>query len=139
MIDVATRPDVSAFSRQFDSRVDRANSDFDQRQNFTFYSIWDAPAWRGPHILRMALSRLEDVSVGRFSRRRPVHCFCARSPTKSNREQPAEPAGSGGRQSATTAVAGGRRLLSTAAFGRPVTGQLGNLGRNSFRGRDFIT
>lgn len=34
----------AAFSEQFDSRIDRGNSDFDQRHNLVFYSIWDVPS-----------------------------------------------------------------------------------------------
>ena len=36
---------MAAFTRQQDSRSDRGNSDFDQRQNLVFYSIWELP-WR---------------------------------------------------------------------------------------------
>ena len=38
----------SAFPRQFDSSVDRANSDFDQRHNVVVFSIWDLPGTRLP-------------------------------------------------------------------------------------------
>src|SRR5262249_8063449 len=40
----ATRSEYAAFSRQFDTRGDRGNSDFDQRHNLVFFSIWDLPA-----------------------------------------------------------------------------------------------
>ena len=33
----------AAFSRQFDSRGDRGNSDFDQTHNLTFTAIWEIP------------------------------------------------------------------------------------------------
>ena len=35
---------LAAFSQQFNIRADRGNSDFDQRHNLVFYSIWDLPA-----------------------------------------------------------------------------------------------
>ena len=43
------------FTRQFDSRADRGNSDFDIRQNLTLYSVWDLPApgrskWMGKGV-----------------------------------------------------------------------------------------
>src|SRR5260221_162982 len=45
-----TRSEYAAFSHQFDSRGDRGNSDFDQRHNLVFFSIWDLPGplrdWR---------------------------------------------------------------------------------------------
>ena len=34
----------AAFTRQFDSRADRANSDFDQRHNVVAYGVWEIPA-----------------------------------------------------------------------------------------------
>ena len=37
----SSRTEYAAFSRQFDSNGDRGNSDFDQRQNLFFLSIWD--------------------------------------------------------------------------------------------------
>src|SRR5262249_16689614 len=40
----STNNATGAFSRQFDSRIDRASSDFDQRHNLTFLSIWELPA-----------------------------------------------------------------------------------------------
>ena len=46
----ATNPDTigaahsfGMFTRQFDSRADRGNSDFDIRHNLTLYSVWDLP------------------------------------------------------------------------------------------------
>jgi hypothetical protein len=42
----ATRVDFSSFSREFDSSVDRGNSDFDQRHSFIVFSIWDLPGLR---------------------------------------------------------------------------------------------
>ena len=48
---------ISTFARQFDSSADRGNSDFDQRQNLVFFSIVDLPAASsGPRFLR-ALTR----------------------------------------------------------------------------------
>ena len=44
----STTSGLAAFTRQFDSRIDRASSDFDQRHNFVFYSVYQLPnLWKG--------------------------------------------------------------------------------------------
>src|SRR5258705_9382127 len=35
---------AATFARQFDSRADRGNSEFDQRHNLVIFSYWDLPA-----------------------------------------------------------------------------------------------
>src|SRR6185503_19528883 len=50
---VATAPAArSTFVRQFDSGADRGNSDFDQRHNVVFYTLWESPSNRGSRLSR---------------------------------------------------------------------------------------
>ena len=39
----STASGAAAFARQFDSRADRGNADFDQRHNLVFFSNWELP------------------------------------------------------------------------------------------------
>src|ERR1039457_2588503 len=41
---------LSAFTQQFNSSLDRANSDFDQRQNLVFFAVWRLPAPAVPKL-----------------------------------------------------------------------------------------
>ena len=133
-----SRADVSAFSRQFDSSVDRGNSDFDQRQNFVIFSMWDLPAWR--HGTRLApLFRGWRVSqLAAFRSGMPYTVYSMdppQSPIINNRGNLVS--SEAVEMYVPQDVLGGKRLLPTAAFSRPVTGVLGNLGRNSFEAPGF--
>ncbi len=50
--DSPSRQGRAAFTRRFDSRVDRGNSDFDQRHNLVLYSLWELPGSGGPEWFR---------------------------------------------------------------------------------------
>ncbi|MCW5977364.1 MAG: TonB-dependent receptor [Bryobacteraceae bacterium] len=134
-----TRADVSAFSLQFDSAVDRANSDFDQRHNFIVLSIWEVPAWRGAGRASPLFRGWRVSQLAAFRSGMPYTVYALdppdRSPVINNRanlvDLPALEA-AGGQE-----VAGGRQLLPAQAFARPPLGQLGNTGRNAFRGPGF--
>jgi len=59
----ATKPDDAiraSFTQQFDSNADRANSDFDQRQNLVFFAIYEFPQ---PAFSRFANAILRDWQV----------------------------------------------------------------------------
>ena len=110
---------TASFAREFDSRADRGNSDFDQRHNLLFFSIWDLP--RGWKFAQMAAFRSGfPYSVLAPGGGRIVN----------NRADLVDPA----RASASLGAAGGVQLLDPAAFRTPAAGTLGNLGRNSFSG-----
>jgi hypothetical protein len=111
------RQGVAAFARQQDSRSDRGNSDFDQRQNLVFYSIWDLP-W---HFRFAQLAAIRSgfpytvfapATLGIFDNR-PDQLFPA---------QTSKP------------VEGGRQVLDAAAFTLPSDNRVGDTGRNAFRG-----
>jgi hypothetical protein len=111
------RQGVATFTRQQDSRGDRGNSDFDQRQNLVFYSIWELP-WR------FRFSQLAAVRSG-F----PYTVFApptlALFNNRADQQFPAQ---------TSKPVDGGRRVLDPAAFSLPAENRLGSTGRNAFRG-----
>jgi len=129
----------SAFSRQFDSRGDRGNSDFDQRHNLFFFSIWELPPllsgskagllfrdWKFSQLAAFRsgfpYSVLEPVG---FDPNNPIILYNARAdlinPTSAVLANP-------------VSVTGGKLLLNTSAFAQSPDGVEGNTGRNAFRG-----
>jgi len=130
-----SRPDRAAFSRQFDSRIDRGNSDFDQRQNLVFFSVWELPhSTRAARILRGW--RVSQMAAVRSGTPYTVFARTAASLNETiynNRADLVLP------QDATLArsVPGGKLLLNPAAFRDPASGTVGNSGRNAFRGPAF--
>ncbi len=132
------RLERSAFSRQFDSRADRGNSDFDQRHNLVFFSIWELPTpagrskwtwlWRDWRFSQMAAFRSGfpySIRVATFDDA-PVN---GEGLVLNNRANVIDP----GRAvlGDPVAVPGGKRLLQKEAFGQPGASTLGNSGRNS--------
>ena len=124
---------LAAFQRQFDSRGDRGNSDFDQRQNLVFYSIWDLPApGNGFHGI---LRNWRFAQVAAFRTGFPYSVFLPSSTAVDGQVYLNRRAGLN-RPDATqdVPVPGGKLLLNPAAFTTPPGGFPGNTGRNAFRG-----
>ncbi len=125
---------IAAFSRQFDSRADRGNSDFDQRHNLVLLSSWQVPglpsgALRG-WTEGWRISTLATIRSGL-----PYTVFAPSSSGGAviyNRRADYL----GGPVEQSGAVPGGLQILNQAAFGTPLTDQ-GNLGRNALRARGF--
>jgi hypothetical protein len=121
----SARSTLASFARQFDSRGDRGNSDFDQRQNLVFYSIWDLPgrgvlqgwklsqlaAFRTGFPYTVLATALEPPSINVFNNRANLI-----NPQYAEQQD----------------VKGGRLLLNAQVFSGP--SGLGNTGRNAFRG-----
>ena len=133
----------SAFSRQYDSRADRGNADFDQRHNLVLFGIWDLPA-PGSSSFWAALLRDWRTSVlAAFRSGFPYSVFTASEAEfgqgliLNNRANVVDPALA--RPSDPPAVDGGRLLLDARGFGAPGPSQLGNSGRNSFPGPGFYS
>lgn len=127
---------ISAFARQFDSRADRGNSDFDQRHNLVFFSIWELPAgfasskaaalFRGWKFAEVAAFRTGfPYTVGAPS----TFTFDGES-IENNRADVVDP----GHIALAQPVSGGKRLLNLGAFRAPVPGRLGSSGRNALSG-----
>jgi hypothetical protein len=127
------RPVLAAFQREFDSRGDRGSSDFDQRQNLVFYSIWNLPApgsgWHG------VLRDWKFAQVAAFRTGFPYTVFLPSSTAVDGGVYLNRRAGLN-RPVATqdVPVSGGKLLLDPVAFTSPAGGLPGNTGRNAFRG-----
>jgi hypothetical protein len=131
---------VASFSKQFDSSSDRGNSDFDQRHNFVFYSIWNLPQpartnWAGPLLRNWRFAQLAAFRSGFpytvYSNGR-VGAIMDKGLISHNRADLLDPAAA---TPPAVAVTGGERLLNAAAFQQPANDSvLGNSGRNAFEG-----
>jgi hypothetical protein len=126
---------VSSFAQQFNSSADRGNSDFDQRQNLVLLSILDLPAAPGPQWARTLTRDWHFSELAAFRSGFPYSVLAPSSALpgtgeildqRANLVSPAA--------HPNTAATGGRQLLNPANFAAPGPGQLGDTGRNVFRG-----
>jgi hypothetical protein len=128
---------VAAFTRQFDARGDRANSDFDQRHNLVLLASWQAPP--------VFAQRLHGATNGwRLSALATV-----RSGLPFTVYGPGNSSGSvlynrtvdytGAPLHTDSTVDGGLQWLNPAAFTVPAGNRQGNLGRNALRAAGFYS
>lgn len=136
---IAAKPDSiteAAFTQQFASRTDRANSDFDQRHNLVFFAVYSLPTkllhgWQvsGLGAIRSGLPftvyapPMATVTSGAFlvnQRANLTGPSLAFSPEVTN-------------------IPGGKILLNSAAFADPGPGMIGNTGRNAFAGPGLVS
>jgi hypothetical protein len=138
----AARPDftaLAAFTGQFNSRADRANADFDQRQNLVFYGVYEIPA-----VFQSGRSRMlfRDWRISGLGAIRAGMPFTVYAPAafdqnagaffqnqRANLIQPSVTT-----LSPSPQVLGGKILLNAAAFGKPGPSAIGTSGRNAFSG-----
>ena len=133
----------SAFTQQFNSQVDRGNSDFDQRHNLVIFSYWNLPSpftsskfatvFRGWTVSELAAFRSGlPYSVFGTSTVLPGQGLLL-----DNRANILDP------NAAVLAnpvpVPGGVRLLNYSDFSEPGASVLGNSGRNAFIGPGFYS
>ena len=127
---------LSAFTIETNSSGDRADSDFDQRQNLVFFSIVDVPAWLQSRKAGILFRDWKFSQLAAFRSGVPYTIFAPNQGIilneRANEVNPAVAIPTG-----NTDVAGGVRLLNPAAFAIPALGQIGNTGRNEFRGPGF--
>ena len=146
---VGSQQGTGIFTRQFDSRADRANSDFDIRHNLVFYSIWDLPAvsqagWLGGLSRNWTFAQVAAVRSGL-----PYTLYSFVLPPSSGGIL-AGPrldvvpgvsltscAPAPACTPATGSPTGGKQLINRAAVRAPGPGQIGSLGRNSLPGPGF--
>jgi hypothetical protein len=127
------------FTRQFDSRADRGDSDFDIRHNLVFYSIWESPGLGSGRWLRQITRSwtFSQMAVFRFGL--PYTLFAPYVLT------PNAPWLVGARMDignpvafhVSQPVAGGVQLVNPSLESIPAPGDIGNLGRNELRGPGF--
>jgi Carboxypeptidase regulatory-like domain/TonB-dependent Receptor Plug Domain len=129
-------PVIAAFTQQFNSQGDRADADFDQRQNLVFYSALEAPLFSGP-VRRKFLSHWRLGTILALRSGLPYSAVAAGAssgsgPTYVNNRYDliTSPAAA----YSDTAIPGGEQLLNPASFQLPASGMIGNTGRNEFRG-----
>ena len=138
---------VASFTRQFDSSSDRGNSDFDQRQNLVFFSIWDLPSPHGAHLWRYALRDWHVSQLAAFRSGFPYTVFAngafnPQDPVYGNLEHNRANLLSGATayDPAVSSIPGGRELLNANAFGNPANeATVGTSGRNAFQGPGLIS
>lgn len=126
----------AAFTRQFDSQGDRANSDFDQRHNFVAYGVWAIPVlFRSSQAARY----FRDWTIATVAAIRSGLPYSPLAVSLYNRvgqyyfnDRP--DLVSGVPAEINTAGLGGVQILNPAAFTVPAAGQLGDIGRNAFQG-----
>jgi hypothetical protein len=128
----------STFSEQFNPNSDRANSDFDQRQNLVLFSYWNLPSpfpRSKPGIL------LRDWTIAELAAFRSGLPYTVYGPDTgsllNNRANLLDPSEAVFANPAP--VAGGVQLLNPAAFGPAAPNTLGNSGRNAFIGPGFYS
>lgn len=136
---------ISTFSKQFDWQVDKGNSDFDQRHNLVFFSVWNLP---GPHKAAKAAWLLRDWRLSHLMGIHSGFPFTVTSgssgnsntdPGIYNRRPDLISPGSIYSQRAAIPDGGGVRILNRSAFQRSNAAMQGNLGRNSLVGPGFYS
>ncbi len=139
----ANRPDYTAlagFTRQFDSRADRANADFDQRQNLVFYGIYEAPALFQSTALRTVFHDWRVSALGAIRSGLPFTVYAPNNGTGAFLlNERADLVSNAPATRAAPQVSGGRLLLNAAAFAIPADNALGTSGRNAFSGPGLIS
>ncbi len=135
---------LAAFSGQFASQADRANSDFDQRHNLVFFGFYQLPSPRGK--LQVLLRDWRIAGLGAVRSGLPFSVYApqdfadltgAGAYIDNQRADLLNP--DAARLSPAPAVAGGKRLLNFSAFGTPPGDVIGNTGRNAFAGPGLIS
>jgi hypothetical protein len=124
-----------SFTFPGDTRMDRGNSDFDQRQNFIGWGSFELP---GPHGTRLAplLRNWTVASVFSVRSGLPYSVFAGNvscSPVCNTRATLLDPS----IIYQHVPIPGGVRMLNSAAFRVPGDGEEGNTGRNAFKGPGF--
>jgi hypothetical protein len=140
------------FTRQYDRQLDRASSDFDQRQNLVIYGIFQSPSLKGPSWMRAMGRGWTLAALLGFRSGYPYTVDadtvpgiqpCAGSSTPGdnpvlyNNRASLVP-GISPVLSQRIAVPGGVQLLNPQAFCMPAADVPGNLGRNSFAGPGYL-
>jgi hypothetical protein len=134
------RNNISAFTVQGNSRIDRGSSDFDQRQNLVFFSIWELPKYSGAGWLNKMLKDWRVAQITGIRSGLPYTVYAGYPGTLDglligNRANLV--AGQSPLLSSPTPVNLGEQVLNPKAFTAPPPGVPGQLGRNAFTSPGF--
>ena len=140
---------LASYTRQFDSRLDRANSDFDQRHNVVAFATLPIPGPSRSQLQKLTLTGWQVSGIAAIRSGFPYNLIAGfglpacpgaipiRQVAELVRNRPSLLPGQSPVLERPEPVPGGFRLLNTAAFCDPGTGVVGNLGRNSLTGPHF--
>ncbi len=123
----------SSFATQYNSNGDRGNSDFDQRQNLFLLGVWQSDGRRlltqGWQVSWMAAFRTGFPYSIEAPQSTVIYGVAAIENQRGSLIDPATAV-----LPAPQPAPGGVMLLNPAAFAIPSDGNVGNIGRNAFRG-----
>jgi hypothetical protein len=139
------------FTRQFDTELDRGNSDFDQRQNLVLYAIAELPALERGHLPRLLVQGWRLAALMGFRSGFPYSVYANTNGMKACSANAAAAQGTAvlfqnraslvpgatPEVSPPVPVPGGVKLLNQDAFCYTPTTAPGTLGRNGFTGPGF--
>jgi hypothetical protein len=139
---------LGIFTRQFDNRLDRGDSDYDERQNLVLYSLWQVPVvgkrgWQRAAFAGWQVATLMGFRSGfPYSLLASIFPPCGGSTAASKApilmtNRPNLVGGISPFLPRPVPVPGGVRMLDPAAFCDPGVDTPGNMGRNSLRGPGF--
>jgi Carboxypeptidase regulatory-like domain/TonB-dependent Receptor Plug Domain len=124
----------AAFTQQFNSRGDRATSNFDQRHNLVFYSWWDVPSFRHGRVLDAITRGWHASQMAAFRTGFPYTVSADATGAVINQRADIVDPSQMFAVAGLPAAAGSVAILNRAAFAAPAFGVVGNSGRNAFRG-----
>lgn len=131
-------PNGAAFSNPNDSRGDRANADFDQRQTLVFFSRWQIPR-SGKSFFRRIFGGLSFSELAAIRSGFPYSVFTAISAsTPEVINAYARPLTANPLLATPEPVPGGERIFDSSAFCADDTCPLPPSGRNAFEGPGLI-
>ncbi len=123
----------AAFTEQFNSGVDRGNSDFDERHVLNSYFTFDIPSPSADGRLKRLLSNWMMAGVAAIRSGSPFTVYAVSDTSNglvNNRSDLVDP----NNARADLPYPGGKLILNPAAFLEPAPGTLGSAGRNAFYG-----
>jgi hypothetical protein len=128
---------ISSFTQQFASRLDRGNSDFDQRHNLVFFATYQLPRIATLQGLSAVTSNWAISTLGAVRSGLPFSVYAPPNSTVfppedfvNQRADLVLPA----KAYASSAAPGGKLLLNAQAFANPGPNTIGSSGRNEFTG-----
>jgi hypothetical protein len=127
---------VGQLPAQFNNRADRGSSDFDIRHNLVLYSIWRLPG-KNDGWMRHLTSGWQMAQIADFRTGLPYSVYNALGSGDAGVIQSRPDVVPGVDPHLRIDTKGGVQLLNAKAFSNPVSGRIGNLGRNTFSGPGF--